>query len=152
MKKVFFVILFLLSCFLSFSQDADSVLYGTVTTNQDPRLEVLSKKLTEYNEALEAKRARTGKGYRLLVLTTSDRSLAMNVRSTLIQRYPDEKVYMIFQSPFIKIKFGNFLEKKDAEDVQKQLVKSNLVSGNIYIVPETIEIKAEPKPDDESLQ
>lgn len=151
MKIGFILTFFLIFNLCAFSQDADTVLYGKVSINQDARLEVLSKKLTEYNEALESKRARTGKGFRLLVLTTSDRTLAMNVRSTLIQRYPEQKVTMLFQSPFIKIKFGNFIERKEAEDMQKQLAKSNIINGNIYIVPDTIEIKPEPKNEEEEL-
>lgn len=151
MKIGFILTFFLVFNLFAFSQDVDTELYGKVSINQDPRLEILSKKLTEYNEALELKRARTGKGFRLLVLTTSDRTLAMNVRSTLIQRYPEQKVYMFFQSPFIKLRFGNFLEKKEAEDMQKQLAKSNIINGNIYIVPDTIEIRPEPKNEDEEL-
>ncbi len=151
MKIGFILTFFLVFNLCAFSQDVDTELYGKVSINQDPRLEILSKKLTEYNEALELKRARTGKGFRLLVLTTSDRTLAMNVRSTLIQRYPEQKVYMFFQSPFIKLRFGNFLEKKEAEDMQKQLAKSNIINGNIYIVPDTIEIRPEPKNEDEEL-
>ena len=50
---------------------------------------------------------------------------------------------MIFQSPFIKLKFGNFLVKKEADDYRKQINALKIVPGNIYIVPETVEVKAE---------
>ena len=127
----------------------DTPLFGNITVTKDPRFELLGKKLAEYNEAVALKKARVGKGYRLMVLTTSDRSKAMSVRSSLIQQYPDHKVYMIFQSPFIKLKFGNFVEKKEAEAIRKQLMASGIVSSNIYLLPDTIEIKPEAKIEEE---
>ena len=48
---------------------------------------------------------------------------------------------MSYQMPNIKIKFGNFLEKDDADKVRKQILSSKLVTGNIYLLPETIEVK-----------
>ncbi|RYG45096.1 MAG: SPOR domain-containing protein [Chitinophagaceae bacterium] len=105
--------------------------------------------MAEYNEAVAAKKARAAKGYRLMLLTTNDRSQAMSVRSSLIQQFPDHKVYMIFQSPFIKLKFGNFVEKKEAEDVRKQILASGIITGNIYLIPETVEVRPESKLGDE---
>lgn len=135
----------------AFAQNAivDTPLFGNIMVSKDPRLDMLGKKLAEYNESVTAKKARVGKGYRLMLLTTSDRTKAMSVRSTLIQQFPDHKVYMIFQSPFIKLKFGNFVEKKDADAMRKQILASGIVTGNIYLLPETIEIRPEPKMDEE---
>lgn len=127
----------------------DTPLFGNVTVNKDPRLDMLGKKLAEYNEAIAAKKARAAKGYRLMLLSTSDRSRAMSVRSALIQQFPDHKVYMIFQSPFIKLKLGNFIEKKEAEAVRKQLLASGIISGNIYLIQETVEVKPEPRMEEE---
>lgn len=127
----------------------DTPLFGNVTVNKDPRLDMLGKKLAEYNEAVAAKKARAAKGYRLMLLSTSDRSRAMSVRSALIQQFPDHKVYMIFQSPFIKLKFGNFIDKKEAEAVRKQLLASGIISGNIYLIQETVEVKPEPRMEEE---
>lgn len=122
---------------------------NNVTVVKDPRVDMLARKMSEYNELMNLRKARMGKGYRLMVLTTSDRAQAMSVRTSLIQQFPDHKVYMIFQSPFIKLKFGNFVEKKDAEDMRKQLVKSGITTGNIYLLPETIEIKPETPTEEE---
>jgi hypothetical protein len=99
-----------------------------------------------YNAAL-AKNIRSGKGYRLMLLSTNDRNLAMQLRSRLLQLYPEEKVYMVYQNPFIKLKMGNFEDKGDAENFKKQLLKQRIVPGNIYLLPENIEIK--PSSDEE---
>lgn len=127
---------------------ADTAVYGTVSVNKDKRIDILGEKMYAYNVAL-AKNIRSGKGYRLMLLSTNDRNVAMNLRSRLLQLYPDHKVYMAYQTPFIKIKMGNFVEKADAEKLKKQLMAQKLVPGNIYVLPETIEIKPDADDDEE---
>ncbi|MFZ4059481.1 MAG: hypothetical protein ACOYKE_15160, partial [Ferruginibacter sp.] len=80
---------------------------------------------------------------------TTDRTYAMSIRSKLLQRYPDQKVYMSFQPPYIKLKFGNFAEKADAEKVKKELSDSKIITNNIYVVPENVELKGDKNKDKE---
>ena len=120
----------------------DSAHMGTVTVHKDPRIETLGKKMAEYNESLASKLHNT-KGYRLMLLSTNDRAKALQVRSQLLQLFPDQSIYMIFQSPYIKLKFGNFLDRKEAEDYRKQINTAKIINSNIYIVPEMVEVKAE---------
>jgi len=128
---------------------SDSVQYGVVTVQKDSRIDLLGEKMYEYNIAL-SKKIRSGKGFRLMLMSTNDRNMlmstndrnaAMNVRAKLLQMYPEHKVYMAYQNPFIKLKMGNFEDRADAEKFRKQLMAQKLVPGNIYILPETIEIK-----------
>ncbi len=118
----------------------DSSKYGGVVVTKDKRIDALGEKMYAYNVAL-AKNIRTGKGYRLMLLSTNDRNAAMNLRSKLLQMYPEHKVYMAYQNPFIKLKMGNFVEKADAEKFKRILLSQKLVAGNIYVLPETIEVK-----------
>ncbi|MBK8774399.1 MAG: SPOR domain-containing protein [Chitinophagaceae bacterium] len=113
---------------------------GVVTIKQDNRIEILGQKMAEYNLNLATK-PRMSKGFRLMLLSTSNRDLAMSVRTKLLQQFPNESIYMSFQSPYIKIKFGNFEERGDADRMRKLLLAQKLVPGNIYIVAEKIEIK-----------
>ena len=138
-----FLLIFLSIITASVSKSQDTLPQGNVTYTVDPRIETLGNKMAEYNEALAASAARIAKGYRLMVLSTSDRNEALNLRTRLLQLYPDQKVYMIFQSPYIKVKFGNFLDRNDAEKTKKQLNATKVVSGNIYVVAEKIEVKPE---------
>ena len=69
----------------------------------------------------------------------------MKVRALLLQNYPDQKVYMAFQAPFIKLKFGNFVEKAEAEKYRDQIMKAKYVTNNIYVVPEVVEVKPKPE-------
>ncbi|MES2892673.1 MAG: SPOR domain-containing protein [Bacteroidota bacterium] len=117
-------------------------MHGKVLVHKDFRLDLLAKKEAEFNEAL-ANGPRMARGYRLMLLSTNDRSLAMNLRAKLLQRFPEQKVYMSFQPPYIKIKFGNFLERSEADSYRDEISRSNFVSSNIYVVPENIEVKAD---------
>lgn len=113
---------------------------GKVRVFKDSRLDILAKKEAEFNE-LAALGSKSAKGYRLMVLSTNDRTQAMTLRARLLQRFPEQKVYMSFHPPYIKLKFGNFLEKAEADKYKKEIIKNKLVTTNIYLVPEIIEIK-----------
>ena len=145
MQKPILILVFLAIVVPGVTQVNDTTVtavLGEVIILKDPRIDILGKKMAEYNEAL-AKNIRSAKGYRLMLLSTSDRNQAMNLRSRLLQQYPDHKVYMTFQSPYIKLKFGNFVEKEEAERFRKHLMNQYIVPGNIYIIPEMIEVKPE---------
>lgn len=153
MKKIFLTaLLFCLTGFL-FSQSVElkdsSLQMGKVTVFKDIRLDILARKEAEFNE-LYSMSPKSGKGYRLMVLSTNDRSMAMNLRAQLLQRFPEQKVYMSFQPPYIKLKFGNFPDKADAEQYKKEILRTNLVTNNIYLVPENIEIKPDKNKDKET--
>jgi hypothetical protein len=122
----------------------DTTANGKSFIHKDERVDLLGAKMTEYYESL-SKKIQLIDGYRLLVVNTSDRSIAMQTRSDLIKTYPDQKLYMSFLAPNIKIKLGNFTEREEAEKFREVLVKSNLISGNIYIVPEKVEQKSTAK-------
>ena len=137
MKVFFSAICFCLSM-SAFAQDAmDS---GVVTVFSDPRIELLGKTQTRFNYG-KYYGPKAAKGYSLMVLSTNDRALAMKVRAQLLQRFPDQKVYMTFQVPNIKIKFGNFTDKDDAERYKQLISRGGIVSNNVYVVPETVEVK-----------
>jgi hypothetical protein len=149
MKKsaiLFFVTMF---CIAAIAQTtpavpvADSAASGgKVVVNKDPRMEVLAKKQAAYYSTSSNNLGpRAAKGYRLMVLSSNDRVYAMNVRAQLLQRYPEQKVYMSYQAPFIKLKFGNFVDKADAEYYKRMIAASKMVKNNIYVVPEIVEIK-----------
>jgi SPOR domain len=123
---------------------------GKITVFKDSRLDMLAKKEAEFNEAL-ALGPKSAKGYRLMVLSTNDRAKAMNLRARLLQRFPEQKVYMSFQPPYIKLKFGNFLDKEEADQYKKDIINNKLVSTNIYLVPEIIEVKPDKNKDKDIL-
>ena len=145
MKILNFILLPVLFAVHAAAQTAplkDTVAEGKVTVFKDDRLDVLAKKEAAFNEANGYLLGpRSANGYRLMLMSTSDRPAAMNLRAQLLQRFPGQKVYMSFQPPYIKLRFGNFLDKAEAEKYKKEITRTRLVTNNIYILPETIEVK-----------
>ena len=139
MKQILIFVVIFCCSFMSKAQVDFKDSLGVVTIKQDNRIEILGQKMAEYNLTLATK-PRMSKGFRLMLLSTSNRDLAMSVRTKLLQQFPNESIYMSFQSPYIKIKFGNFEERGDADRMRKLLLAQKLVPGNIYIVSENIEV------------
>lgn len=138
MKKYIYNLVFLFLSPATFAQNAaDTAKPQKVTVTKDPRLDILAKVESDFN----LMSTRFVKGYRLFVLKSDNRDYAMKVRAYLLQSFPEEKVIMTYQSPFIKMKFGDFVEKKDAERYRDMIMKGRVVTGNVYVVPETIELK-----------
>ena len=128
----------------SSAQSTPDTLARGIELFKDPRIDVIGRKMAEYNEGLSVRgRMKTTKGYRLMLISTNDRNHAITVRSRLLQQFPDQKVYMVYQRPYIKLEFGNFVEKAEAEKYRKQISALGIIQNNIYTVPKTIEIKAE---------
>lgn len=142
MKTGIFTIFFLLLITAAQAQQpvADSAVLGTVIITKDSRIDVFGQKMADYNQYI-AKMIKASKGYRLMLLNTNNRAEAMLVRSKLLQQFPDQKVYMTYQTPYIKLKFGNFSDKDEADRFRKQILSQRIVNGNIYILAETIEVK-----------
>ena len=140
MKKLIFSIL----CFTGLQTFAqtDSANTIAVVVHKDFRLDILARKEAELNLAATKAAARSGMGYRLQVLSTNDRDMAMKIRTQLLQRYPDQKVYMFYQSPYVKLTFGNFTTKQEAEMYKSQI--SRMLGGaSVYTLSQRIEIKPE---------
>jgi hypothetical protein len=134
---------------LSFAQVEDTAVMDKVVIHQDYRLAILARREVENNIAILKAEARIGKGIRLMILNTNDRDYAMKIRGALLQKYPEQKTYMWYANPYIKIKFGNFRTKEEADPYKKQISKM-LNGAAIYYLPETIEVKPDKdfNPDD----
>ena len=154
MKRMFFILALLFSTVkinaqTSISKDT-TISLGNITVIMDSRIELLAKKEAELNEAI-ANGPKFAKGFRLMVLSTNNRTQAMNLRARLLQLFPEQKIYMSFQPPHIKVKLGNFIEKNEAEEYKKEVVQNKLVTTEIYLLSETIEIKTEKNKEKEIL-
>jgi hypothetical protein len=124
----------------SYGQEVDTVAYNHMIIHEDYRMQLLAQREREINTAIMKTMARIAKGFRLMVLTTYDRAYAMKVRTELLQTFPEQKTYMWFANPYIKIKFGNFQTQREAEVYQRRI--SKLLDGaTIYVVADYIETK-----------
>ncbi|MEO5908531.1 MAG: SPOR domain-containing protein [Ginsengibacter sp.] len=135
-------LLFLIFIFISdccFSQTAELPQQNKVVVFKDYRLDILQQKEAELNTASLKRQAHTAQGYRLMILNTSDKDYAFKVRAELLQKFPEQKPYMWYANPYIRIKFGNFKTKEEA-DVYKNQISKMLGGANIYYLAETIEV------------
>ena len=143
MKNIFLIAGFLFSIQV-FSQDdagRKSPDTNSVVVHKDPRLDLLVKKQIQINEETSRDARRIGKGFRLLVINTNKREDAITAKSTVYTYFPELKSYLIYQSPYFKLKVGNFKERKDAEDYQKKLQKH--FPKGVFIMNDIIEVKLE---------
>jgi SPOR domain len=95
----------------------------TITVVKDPRLDMLLRKQAELNKEVDKINNKTGPGYRIMVVNTNDRTKALEVKSRMMSDFPDEKSYLIYQSPYFKILIGNFRTRQEAEPFQKKILE-----------------------------
>jgi hypothetical protein len=114
--------------------------------HKDARLDLLMKKQSELNKEVYLENRKTGPGFRVLVLNTNDRNKAMAVKTKLLQEFPDQKTYFIYQSPYFKVQIGNCKTQIEATALRARVVK--LYPDNVIVVPAIVDMK--PEKDDSS--
>lgn len=123
----------------------------TVIVHKDARMDILtSKQITANKKASLLTSAGQYKGYRVQVVSTSNRDQAFKIKGELLSRFPDQKSYTIFQAPNFKVRIGNFLKKADAEKFKLQLVK--LYSTGVFVVEDAIDYTPTKEEEDQLLQ
>lgn len=116
----------------------------TIIVSKDSRLDILTQKQAEINK-------RTGmmtssglyKGYRIQVLSTTNRDEANKIKGDVLSRFTDQKAYLTYHSPYFKVRIGNFIKKEDAEKFRQQLNK--YYPQGVYIVEDAIEYTLNPE-------
>src|SRR3954463_1771840 len=110
----------------------------SVVVHKDPRVDVLLKKQSDVNLAIRRASSRTAKGYRLLVINTNKRDEAIAAKTKVYTNFPDMKAYLVYQSPYFKLKAGNFRTRDEAQQYQKIL--SAYFPKGVFIINDTIEV------------
>jgi len=110
----------------------------TIIVHKDPRLDIFTAKQASINK-VTARMSSNGlfKGYRLQVLNTRSRDDAFKTKAMLLENFPDEKTYVLYQSPYFKVRIGNFVNRNDAENFKKEL--SLFITQPAYVVEDLIE-------------
>jgi hypothetical protein len=134
--KYIFSLFFILTGFIALAQDTSSVV-----VHKDPRLDVLLKKQGEVNAAIKKANARTAKGFRLLVINTNKRDEAIAAKTKVYTNFPELKAYLVYQSPYFKLKAGNFRTREEAQQYQKSL--GYHFPKGVFIIADTIEVTPE---------
>ena len=114
---------------------------GNVMVYKDPRLGLLVRKQAQINEETTRNSRRTMSGFRIQIVNSTDRNVAIDAKTKVYQLYPELKAYLLFQSPYYRIKVGNFKTRSEAETYMKSLQRN--FSGSIFILKDIIEVKPE---------
>ncbi|HEY6955331.1 MAG TPA: SPOR domain-containing protein [Flavisolibacter sp.] len=134
--KYFFLILLITTGFGVTAQDTSALV-----VHKDPRIDLLLKKQGDVNAAIKKANARTARGFRLLVINTNKRDEAIAAKTKVYTNFPELKAYLVYQSPYFKLKVGNFRTREDAQDYQKTL--GYYFPKGVFIIADTIEITPE---------
>jgi hypothetical protein len=108
---------------------------------KDHRLDLLIQKQEELNKKAYLENKKSIPGFRIMVISTNNRTKALDVKTTLLRDFPEHKTYLIYQSPNFKVQIGNFKTQVEAEKLRKTIVR--LYPDGVIIVPATIETKTE---------
>ena len=135
--KSWILLLFVAASLTSLGQ-TDS---NSIVVHKDPRIDLLVKKQIEINEVTTRNNRRSAQGYRIQVISTNNRTKALEAKTRIYQRFPELKTYLMYQSPFFKLKVGNFLERQDAESYLQDILQ--LFPTGVYVVRDVVEVKPE---------
>lgn len=134
--KYFFLFAFVFTVAGAWAQDTSALVI-----HKDSRMNVLLKKQGDVNAAIKKANARTARGYRLLVINTNKRNEAIAAKTKVYTNFPELKSYLVYQSPFFKLKVGNFKTREEALQYQKSL--GVFFPKGVFVIPDTIEITPE---------
>ena len=104
---------------------------------KDPRLDLLIQKQIYLNMLA----LRNMPGYRIQVMSTIDRSKAMDAKARLMQLFPDYQTYLSYQSPYFRVRIGDFRDKNKAGELQQEL--NEYFPNGVFTVRDYIHISPE---------
>jgi len=141
--KYFLIALIFFNFSIAYSQGTTSTTTETasVVVHKDPRIDALIKKQGSINKTVKKSTARTARGYRILVINTNKREEAIDAKTRVYTYFPELKAYLSYQSPYFKLKAGNFKTRDEAERYRKNM--TSLFPKGVFIINDIIEIKPE---------
>ena len=141
MKSILFLAALFISV-ISFAQ-VDSTVRdsSSITVHKDPRIDLLVKKQVQINEVTSRESRKSGRGFRLMIISTSNRDEAIAAKTKIYTYFPELKAYLWHQSPYYKLKAGNFKDRKEAEEYQLKL--RDYFPKGVFIMNDVVELKPE---------
>jgi len=118
----------------------------SVVVHKDPRVDLLVAKQAQINEETSRDARRTVKGFRLMIISTNSRDEAIAAKTKVYTYFPELKAYLWHQSPFYKLKAGNFKDRKEAEQYQKKL--NEYFPKGVYVMNDMVELSGDSLRDD----
>src|SRR5829696_2566372 len=139
--KIALIILSLFFVSATFAQDSTALFGPSVIVHKDPRADALVRKQADINITVKKAAGRTMRGYRLMIVNTNSRDEAIAAKTKIYTHFPDQKAYLTYQSPFFKLKAGNYQTREDAKRYQSLM--NVLFPKGVFIISDIIEVKPE---------
>jgi hypothetical protein len=133
MKYIIGCVLLILSLPIFAQTDTSSVM-----VHKDPRIDLLVKKQIQINELTTRDARSRVQVYRILVISTNDRNKATTAKTKIYQEFPELKAYLMYQSPYMKLKVGDFKSREEAEPYLSAIQR--FFPSGVYIVRDVIEV------------
>jgi hypothetical protein len=129
--RYLYLAIFLMMASIVFAND-------TVIVVKDARMDLLTSKQAQVNKRTSMMTSGGQyKGFRIQVSSSNSRDNASAIKTDLMNKFPEHKTYIIFQSPNFKVRIGNFIKREEAEKLRKQL--NTYFPQGVYIVEDAIE-------------
>ena len=74
-----------------------------------------------------------------MIISTTKRDEAIAAKTKIYTYFPELKAYLWYQSPYFRVKAGNFKDRKDAEAYQRRM--NNYFPKGVFIMKDIIEVK-----------
>ena len=139
MKRIFFFSALLLSVNLFAQNNVAFTDSNTVIVHKDPRIDLLVSKQAQINEVTSRESRKTGRGFRLMIISTNKRDEAIAAKTKIYTYFPELKAYLWHQSPYYKLKAGNFKDRSEAEAYQHKL--NVYFPKGVFIMNDIVEFK-----------
>jgi hypothetical protein len=75
-------------------------------------------------------------GFRVQIFSGTRRDAANSALLDFAERFPDEKVYLVNEQPYFKVRAGNFTTRIDAQALYSKV--SSFYSSGAFVVPDNI--------------
>src|SRR5262245_23609831 len=134
MKYIISCVLLILSHTLFAQTDSNAA----VVVHKDPRIDMLEKKQIQVNEFTTRDARSRVPGFRILVISTNDRNKATTAKTKIYQEFPELKAYLLWQSPYMKLKVGDFKSREEAEPYLSNIQR--FFPSGVYIIRDVIEV------------
>lgn len=153
MKKYLLIVLIVVTK-TGFSQSTGTpIAHDTDTSffviHKDPRVDLLVKKQAAINEETSRDSRRSMKGFRLMITNTNKRDDAIAAKTMVYTYFPELKAYLLYQSPYFKLKAGNFKTRDEADAYRKKL--NIYFPKGVFIINDIIEVKPEKNKEQDEL-
>jgi len=137
------IILFLVSTF-SIAQDKKIDFDPNQLIDPEPKWPIISSPLNTENLLINNNELDSTQiiieGFRVQLLATKEASKAEQLQKKLLDNL-NQNIYIVYEAPNYKVRIGDFIDRRKAENLRKEMIKEGYTSA--WIIRTRIKLKVE---------